>query len=439
MAAMMLPVGNAAHVRVSGELRVLGDKSISHRALLLGALARGRSIIHGVLKSGDTESTARVLRALGADVSVLAPTAIIEGRGLRGLTRATAVLDCGNSGTTARLLLGILAAQPFAATLVGDASLSRRPMRRVAEPLQAMGARIEALESHDGLPLTISGGDLRSIEWITPVASAQIKSAILLAGLCGAVPVTVEEPQRSRDHTERMLASLGVEIHSQTGAGDANRVSLVPAEGLPAFELTVPGDPSSAAYFAALAALAGAGEIALRGIALNPTRVGFIEVLRRMGADIVVDGGEALGEPVGDVRVRAGRPLLSTTIDANEVPSLIDEIPLLACVAVCATGEMIIRGAAELRVKESDRIAAIVSNLRALGITAEELPDGMRIIGAPGTRLRGSVRAFQDHRIAMAFATLGAATGAELEIDDPSCVAISYPDFWRDLARLTGA
>ena len=436
---MMLRVGDARHLRVSGELRVLGDKSISHRALLLAALARGRSTVHGVLRSGDTESTARALRALGVDLTALAPTTVIEGRGLRGLTQAAAALDCGNSGTTARLLLGILAAQPFAATLVGDASLSRRPMRRVAEPLRAMGARIEALGSHDGLPLSISGADLRSIAWTTPVASAQIKSAILLAGLCGAVPVTVEEPQRSRDHTERMLASLGVEIQSQTLAGAANRVSLVPTKILPAFELTVPGDPSSAAYFVALGALAGSGEVTLRAIALNPTRTGFIDVLRRMGADIVVDLGEALGEPAGDVRVRAGRPLVAATIEAHEVPSLIDEIPLLACVAVCAAGETIIRGAGELRVKESDRIAAIVSNLRALGVAAEELPDGLRVVGAPGTRLRGTVRAFQDHRIAMAFATLGAATGANLEIDDPSCVAISYPDFWRDLARLTGA
>ena len=436
---MMLRVGDARHLRVSGELRVLGDKSISHRALLLAALARGRSTVHGVLRSGDTESTARVLRALGADLTALGPTTIIEGRGLRGLTQAAASLDCGNSGTTARLLLGILAAQPFAATLVGDASLSRRPMRRVAEPLRAMGATIDQLESHDGLPLTITGGDLQSIEWSTPVASAQIKSAILLAGLCGSVPVTVQEPQRSRDHSERMLASLGVEIQSQTVAGAANRVSLVPTEGLPAFELTVPGDPSSAAYFVALGTLAGAGEVTLREIALNPTRIGFIDVLRRMGADIVVDHGEALGELVGDVRVRAGRPLVATTIEAHEVPSLIDEIPLLACVAVCAAGETIIHGAGELRVKESDRIAAIVSNLRTLGVSAEELPDGMRINGAAGTRLRGTVRAFQDHRIAMAFATLGAATGAELEIDDPSCVAISYPEFWHDLARLTGA
>jgi 3-phosphoshikimate 1-carboxyvinyltransferase len=423
---------------VSGELRLLGDKSISHRSLILAAIAHGRSTIRGVLTSEDTESTARVLRALGVAISPLRPVTTVDGRGLRGLVQPADVLDCGNSGTTARLLLGVLAAHPFSATLVGDASLSRRPMRRVADPLRAMGATIDVQEQRDGLPLTITGASLRSIEWTTPVASAQIKSSILLAGLCGGVPVSIQEPHRSRDHSERMLAALGVQVHSAAVAEGANRVTLAPIERVPGFDISVPGDPSSAAYFAALSAMADAGAITLRGLVLNPTRTGFIAVLRRMGAQIDIEQRETFGDAAGDLVARPAAGLRGTAIDAHEVPSLIDEIPLLACVAARAHGESTIRGASELRAKESDRIAAVVQNLRALGIETEELQDGMRIVGAADARLRGRVRTFGDHRIAMAFATLGAATGGEIEIDDPSCVAISYPDFWRDLSRLTG-
>jgi 3-phosphoshikimate 1-carboxyvinyltransferase len=436
MAAMTL---GADRLHVAGEVRVLGDKSISHRALLLGALASGRSTIHGLLKSGDTESSAHVLRTLGTDIDPLAAATTVAGRGLRGLAPAALPLDCGNSGTTARLMLGILAAHPFSTTLTGDASLSRRPMRRVADPLRAMGATIDTPAGHDGLPLTITGGDLRSVSWTTPVASAQIKSAILLAALCARIPVTVQEPQQSRDHTERLLASLGVPLQSDRNPDGSVRISLVPCERLAAFELTVPGDPSSAAYFAALGALADSGEILLRDVALNPTRTGFIAVLRRMGARVELHPRTAPGEPIGDLVVQPRPGLAATSIEPDEVPALIDELPLLACVAARADGETVIRGASELRVKESDRIAAIVANLRAIGVDAEELPDGMRIRGSPTARPRGLIRTFGDHRIAMAFATLGAATGRELAIDDPECVAISYPDFWRDLARISCA
>lgn len=427
----------ADRLHVAGEVRVLGDKSISHRALLLAALAAGRSTIHGLLKSGDTESSAQVLRALGTDVGPLDATTTVAGRGLRGLSPATLPLDCSNSGTTARLMLGILAAHPFSTTLTGDASLSRRPMRRVAEPLRAMGATIDAPAGYDGLPLTITGADLRSVSWTTPVASAQIKSAILLAALCARVPVTVLEPQQSRDHTERLLASLGVQLQSDRNPDGSVNISLAPCDRLEAFEITVPGDPSSAAYFAALGALADSGDIVLRDVALNPTRIGFIAVLRRMGARIELHARHVAGEPIGDLVVQPRPGLAATSIDPDEVPALIDEIPLLACVAARADGETVIRGASELRVKESDRIAAIVANLRAVGVDAEELPDGMRIRGSPTARPRGLIRSYGDHRIAMAFATLGAATGRELAIDDPECVAISYPDFWRDLARIS--
>jgi 3-phosphoshikimate 1-carboxyvinyltransferase len=438
MAAMTLG-RRTSGVRVSGELRLPGDKSISHRALLLAALATGRSVIRDVLVAADTEATARALRALGVALPPLGPDVMVAGVGLRGLQRPASALDCGNSGTTARLLLGILAAHPFNATLTGDASLSRRPMHRVAEPLRAMGARIAAPGAGDGLPVTITGGGLRSIEWATPAASAQIKSAILLAGLCGGVAVTVHEPERSRDHSERMLASLGISLHVQLAPDGTNTVTLTPDGELPAFEMAVPGDPSSAAYFAALGAMADAGSITLRDIALNPTRTGFVAVLRRMGARITTDQRDAFGEPIGDLTVSPSAGLLGTTIEPREVPSLIDEIPLLACVAARAEGETTIRGARELRVKESDRITAVVQNLRAVGAQAEELPDGIHVTGSPATPLRGRVRTHGDHRIAMAFATLGAASGGEIEIDDPSCVAISYPDFWRDLARVTSA
>jgi 3-phosphoshikimate 1-carboxyvinyltransferase len=435
MVAMTL---GADRVHVAGEVRVPGDKSISHRTLLLGALTDGVCTLRGILRSGDTESSARVLRALGVEVTALGAETTVAGRGLRGLVAAEESLDCGNSGTTARLLLGILAAQRFTSTLIGDESLSRRPMRRVSDPLRAMGATIERVATHDGLPLTISGAQLRGVTWETPVASAQIKSAVLLAGVCGQVPVTVDEPHQSRDHTERMLASLGVVLRCAARQdGNAWQVTMQPPERLPAFELEVPGDPSSAAYFAALAAMADAGEVVLRGIALNPTRTGFLDVLRRMGASITIESQPSLGEPLGDVIVRPGPGLKGTTIEPNEVPALIDEIPLLACVAARADGDTTIRGASDLRVKESDRIAAIVSNLRAIGVHAEELSDGMIISGSATMRPRGPVRTFSDHRIAMAFATLGAAAGGKLDIDDPSCVAISYPDFWRDLIRVT--
>ncbi|MEW5919148.1 MAG: 3-phosphoshikimate 1-carboxyvinyltransferase, partial [Gemmatimonadota bacterium] len=404
------------------------------------ALAQGRSTIHGVLQSADIQSTARVLRALGVAVSPLAHVMSVEGVGLRGVRQPDADLDCGNSGTTARLMLGILSAQSLLATLVGDASLSRRPMRRVAEPLRAMGATVALPSGHDGLPLTVTGGALRSIDWISPVASAQVKSAILLAGLCAGVPVSVTEPNLSRDHTERMLRSLGTLLRSTLAADGSHHVAIEPGPPINAFEVHVPGDPSSGAYFAGLAAMAATGTITLRGIALNPTRTGFLAVLRRMGVVIDIQTHDALGEPVGDVSVRAndGR-LVATSVTANEVPSLIDEVPLLACVAALAEGVTTIRGASELRVKESDRIAATVSNLRALGFDAAELPDGLRIQGNADAQPRGIVRTFGDHRIAMAFATLGAATGAGIDVDDPDCVAISYPDFWRDLARVTDA
>ena len=303
-------------------------------------------------------------------------------------------------------------------------------MMRVARPLQSMGARF-AFDAGDGLPMTIDGGALRGITWFSETASAQVKSAILLAGLVADVPVEVHEPAATRDHTERMLRARGAEVRSE-----GNVISLLPAGKLSAADMHVPGDPSSAAFFAALAALANSGELVLENVGVNPTRVGFLAVLDRMGARIgredVRDRG---GEPVATL-VAAPRILRGTTIAPDEIASLIDELPVLACVAARATGETRVTGASELRVKESDRIATIVRNLRAIGVDAEELPDGFVVRGSDRP-LTGPVATHGDHRIAMAFGVLGALDGNTITLDDPECVTVSYPDFWSDLARVT--
>jgi 3-phosphoshikimate 1-carboxyvinyltransferase len=412
-------------------LRVPGDKSISHRALICAALASGRSRVRNILPSADVHSTAGVLRALGTPVPALSDDMRIDGRGLGGLTAASESLDCGNSGTTARLMAGVLSACPFESRLVGDASLSRRPMGRVARPLGAMGAQF-TFEQSEHLPVVIRGGALRTIRYASPTASAQIKSAILFAGLVGQVPVSVSEPARSRDHTERMLASLGVQVRS-VGA----EASLEPVSEIAPFQLDVPADPSSAAFFAALAAAGGAGgaSLLLTDVALNPTRLGFFRVLREMGADVTWNvEREECGEPVGTITVRPGE-LTAVRVDADQVPAMIDELPLLACLASRASGETEIRGAAELRVKESDRITAVVENLRVIGADADELTDGL-IVRGTRSALGGQVRTHGDHRLAMAFGVLGALSGDSITVDDPGCVSVSYPEFWKDLARV---
>ena len=414
-------------------VRVPGDKSISHRALICAALASGRSRIRHILPSADVHSTAGVLRALGVAIPPLAEDLRIDGRGLGGLTQPADALDCGNSGTTARLMSGVLSAHSFTSRLIGDDSLSRRPMARVARPLAAMGATF-AFDEGEHLPMAITGGSLTSIEWANPTSSAQVKSAVLLAGLVARVPVSVVEPVRSRDHTERMLAALGVELRSCGG-----HAALTPASELSPFQVDVPADPSSAAFLAALAAsggVAGGAPIELTDVALNPTRLGFFRVLRQMGADVTWEvEREECGEPVGTITV-VPRGLTGVHVRAEQVPAMIDELPLLACLATRAEGETEIRGAGELRVKESDRISAVVENLRAVGADAEELPDGLRVRGTVGA-LGGAIRAHGDHRLAMAFGVLGAVSGEDIAIDDRDCVSVSYPGFWSDLARVT--
>jgi 3-phosphoshikimate 1-carboxyvinyltransferase len=419
-------------MKVSGTLRVPGDKSISHRSLIFGALSDGASRVTDILLSADVHSTATVLRTLGADIPELSADFVVRGRGLRGLMQPSRALDCGNSGTTTRLMAGVVAASAVDATFIGDASLSRRPMGRVARPLEAMGARFE-LPPHGGLPMTIHGGELHHIVWNSEVASAQVKSAILLAGLVSGVRARVIEKNKTRDHTERMLAARGASVEV-----DDSAVTIEPRSTLRALDTAVPGDPSSAAFFAGLAAIADGGELRLERVCVNETRVGFLQQLRRMGvtvleADRRLDGGEW----VADLVVSPG-DLRGGSVVEHDVPSMVDELPLLACLATRATGETVITGASELRVKESDRIAATVANLRAIGATADVLPDGMRIQGAAGP-LRGRVVTHGDHRLAMAFGILGAAAGNAIEIDDPACVAVSYPAFWSDLARATSA
>jgi 3-phosphoshikimate 1-carboxyvinyltransferase len=415
---------------------------------MLAALGRGTSRVRGLLQSADIEATARVLRALGANIPPLganvsaraagrdagdAASLSIDGVGLRGLRAPSEALDCANSGTTARLMAGVVAGAGVEAEFVGDASLSRRPMRRVAAPLRAMGADVE-LPEHGGLPMRIRpGAGIQGVTWRPDVASAQVKSAVLLAGLVANVPVEVQEPAPTRDHTERMLQARGVDLRVE---GDT--ISLLPNARLDAADVDVPGDPSSAAFIAGLAALGALREadVHIENVGVNPWRVGAFRALKRMGATLrYADEAVQGGEPVATL-VCAPGDLRGVIIGPDEVPSLIDELPLLAVVAARASGETRVTGAAELRVKESDRIAAVVNGLRAVGADAEELPDGFVVRGRERP-FAGRVVTHGDHRIAMAFGVLGAVPGNAITVDDPSCCAVSWPSFWDDLSRLT--
>jgi 3-phosphoshikimate 1-carboxyvinyltransferase len=423
---------------IHGDVTVPGDKSITHRALMLAAAAEGESRLSGLLPGEDCRSTASVLRALGCDVPVPPSSEaaiVVRGRGIGAWTAPAGRLDCGNSGTTARLMMGLLASRPFAATLTGDASLRARPMRRITAPLAEMGARFRELEAPDRLPIEVSGGGLAGIDYASPKASAQIKSAVLLAGLGARVPVSVTEPVLSRDHTERMLAWLGAPVRGETTAEGARAVLDAWDAPLRAFDLHVPGDPSSAAFVAALALLADAGELRVRGVCANPTRTGFFAIVRRMKGLLAWERGRTEGgEPVSDLVVRPSL-LRGVEIGAHEVPAAIDEIPILAVLAARAEGETRVTGAGELRVKESDRIAALATALRAVGGEAEELPDGLVVRGSDRP-LRGRVVTHGDHRIAMAFGVLAALPGNEIEIDDRACAAVSFPGFWELLSSL---
>lgn len=437
---MSVPRDDVAHRAVSlgvhGVVRAPGDKSISHRALIFSTMATGASRITDILESADVHATANALRALGARIPALSSDFTIVGAGTSALHSPVAPLDCANSGTTTRLLVGLVAGLVgVTARFEGDASLSRRPMRRVAQPLMDMGARIEfeGAPNHDGLPMRVTGALLQPLVWQSEHASAQIKGALLLAGFAAGVSVEVHEPARSRDHSERMLLARGVALSVL-----ADGVRLDAQQTMLPMDVQVPADPSSASFFAALAALATDGTLQLVDVCLNPTRTGAFDVLRRMGASVrIEDERDVGGERIGTVVVHPAA-LIATRISGAEIPRCIDELPLLACVAARAVGETVIADASELRVKESDRIRAVVDNLRTIGVEVEEHAAGMRIVGATHP-LVGRVVTHGDHRLAMAFGILGALPGNVIEIDDPACVAVSYPNFWRDLARVTGA
>jgi len=416
---------------VHGVVRVPGDKSITHRVLLFGSLARGRSHIGGALTSLDARSSARVLRQLGAAISPLRAGRVIEIVGRGRLRRPDDLLDCGNSGTTTRLLLGMLAGHRFAATLTGDRSLRRRPMRRVTEPLSQMGARFSDMAG-DGLPLTIRGGVLKALRYEQPVSSAQIKSCLLLAGVTGGVEVAIREPfGRSRDHTERLLRAFGYRVVDSADGW----IEMSPTGRITPFDLQVPGDPSSAAFLVGAALLAEGGELRISGVGINPTRIGFLAVLERMGAAPRIDApGEEFGEPVGDLLV-APASLRATTVGAGEIPGLIDEIPLLAVLASRAAGTTVFKDVGELRVKESDRLGLMAANLRAVGALAEVQGDDLHVSGSDRPP-SGRIRTEGDHRLAMAFAVLGTVRGARIAIDDMRCADVSFPRFRETLASI---
>jgi 3-phosphoshikimate 1-carboxyvinyltransferase len=419
--------------RLHGEAEVPGDKSVSHRAALLGALAEGVSEVQGFLEAEDCLRTLTAVQALGAEVTRKAPGHYrIAGGGLRGLSEPGDVIDCGNSGTLARLLPGVLAGQPFWTLLTGDASLRRRPMDRITAPLRAMGATIVGRAEGARLPLAIRGTAApKAIEYATPVASAQIKSAVLLAGLGADGPVTVKEPAPSRDHSERMLRRFGARL---TVAGTT--VTLVPGP-LRATSVVVPGDISSAAFLLVAGAIVPDARLTLHRVGVNPTRTGVLDVLRAMGATLTTERIADEGEPTASLTVTSG-PLRATDIaGAALMPRLIDEVPILAVLATVAPGVSVVRDARELRVKESDRIAAVARELGKMGAAIDERPDGMAITG--GRRLRGAeVHSGGDHRMAMALAVAALVADTPTYIDDVACVNTSFPDFAKTVNLLAG-
>ena len=413
-----------------GELTVPGDKSISHRAVMLGALANGTTHITGFLMGEDCLSTIDCFRKMGVEIEITDKEVIVEGVGLHGLCEPEEELYTGNSGTTTRLLCGILAGQPFTATLNGDASIQKRPMGRVIKPLREMGASIEG-KNDNYCPLTLYPSELHGIEYRLPVASAQLKSAILLAGLYAEGQTTVIEPAPSRDHTERMFRALGVEIDTE-----GSTITLDPPEDLHAVDIAVPGDISSAAFFLTAGAIVPGSELTIRNVGVNPTRTGVIDVLRDMGASITEDNFRDESEPVCDLTVRASA-LHGVEIGGAIIPRLIDELPVIAVAAAFAEGETVIRDAQELKVKESNRIAAMVRELGRAGVDVEETEDGMIIRG--GKTPRGaSFETYGDHRIAMSMAVLALGAEGVSRIDDPEVVAISYPGFFDTLGQLGG-
>jgi 3-phosphoshikimate 1-carboxyvinyltransferase len=431
-APLLLPGG----VSLRGAVRVPGDKSISHRALLFGAIAEGETRIEGLLPAEDPLSTAACLRAMGVDVSPIraGEPVTVQGVGLDGLREPDNILDCGNSGTTMRLLLGLLAGRAGRHfVLTGDASLRRRPMRRVGGPLAEMGATINGRDGGNLAPLAIAGRRLQGATIRTPVASAQVKSALLLTALTAEGPTTVIEPALSRDHSERMLRAFGAEL--VVGGAGGTEVTVTPGARLRGQAVVVPGDISSAAFWLVAGAITPGAELTVENVGLNPSRTGILEVLAQMGAAIEVrNPRDVAGEPVGDLHVCHG-PLRAFSIGGALIPRLVDEIPVLAVAACCADGVSTISGAEELRVKETDRLAVMARHLGAMGARLQEHADGLTIAGA--TALHGAeVNSETDHRVAMSLAVASLVAQGDTRLHDSAAAAVSYPGFWDDLARL---
>jgi 3-phosphoshikimate 1-carboxyvinyltransferase len=417
---------------IDGAVAVPGVKGISQRAVLLGAIADGESLIEGFGRAADTETAISVVRQLGAEVDEDGPETVrVRGVGLRGLREPGAPLDFGNAGTVMRLASGILAGQAGRFELVGDESLTGRPQERIAEPLRRMGASVETTDGH--APVVIEGGRLSPIRYELPVASAQVKSAVLLAGLLAdGGPTRVVEPQPTRDHTERLLRELGVSV-----ARRGSEISISPVDRLPAMRVEIAGDFSSAAPFVLAATLLSGSELLVQGVNMNPLRTGFLDVLERMGANIAVFNRRAVGgEPAADLEVRSAQ-LTATRIEPAEVPRMIDELPLLALAGAMARGDTIVRGAAELRVKETDRIETVTTSLKALGVRIEASDDGFRVRGVPSRPKGGGMGSFGDHRLAMLGAVAGLVSREGVSIEDAEAVGVSFPGFFDLLESVT--
>jgi 3-phosphoshikimate 1-carboxyvinyltransferase len=413
-----------------GALSVPGDKSITHRAIILSALADGEVVISNYCPGEDCLRTARAMQALGIPIEIADDQMRVTGKGLWGLREPQQILDCGNSGTGIRLLAGVLAGQDFFSVLTGDDSIRKRPMGRVVGPLREMGAVIAGRRGGELAPLAITGARLRGIAYRSPIASAQVKSALLLAGLFAEGITSVTEPALSRDHTERMFGYLGLPL-----TRDGLTARLVGRPSFPAQNIAVAGDLSAAAFFLVAASLVPDSDVTIAGVGVNPTRAGILEALQDMGARIeVLNPRDQAGEPVADLRVRAA-PLHGITIGPDRIPRTIDELPVLCVAAAGATGETVIFGASELRVKESDRIATMATEMRRLGVEVEERADGLRILG--GRPLKGAVcRSYGDHRVAMSLAIAGLVARGETRVEDTACVATSFPGFDKNLRGL---
>ena len=422
---------------LKGEVQIPGDKSISHRAVMLGSIARGTTEISHFLSGADCLSTIHCFQKMGIEIEQSKDLVLVHGRGLRGLKAPRGILDTGNSGTTTRLICGILSGQNFSSVLSGDDSLNSRPMKRIMDPLNQMGARITSIQDNNCAPLRIEPGTLHGIRYVSPVASAQVKSSVLLAGLYADSPVSVTEPVLSRNHTELMLGSFGADISSELHADGSATASVSPCAELYGQKIQVPGDISSAAYFIAAGLLVPGSRLLVKNVGINPTRAGFLEICRKMGADISYLNRQSQGgEETADLLVTP-KPLTGTVIEGAVIPSLIDEIPILAVMAAFAEGTTVIRDAAELKVKETNRIQTVTENLLAMGAEIIPTEDGM-IIHGTGALKGTQIQSHLDHRIAMAFSVAALAAEGTTTILDGQCVDVSYPGFFAQLMDLSG-